>query len=207
MQVIAIDGPAASGKSSVAKLLAQELGWVHVNTGNHYRAVTWAVVTAGIDPQNAAAIADFVSTLDLKFVPQDKHIIVQVNGHTLTDAELTSEAVTKAVSVIARVQSVRHRLAAEQRALAQNTPVVMEGRDIGTVVFPDTPNNFYIDASPAVRRQRREAQGIIDNVEERDKNDRAELEAHTEKPGVIVIDSSHITIPQVVERVRAALRL
>lgn len=208
MQVIAIDGPAASGKSSVAKRIARDLGWLHVNTGNHYRTITWAVLDAGIDVHDTAAVAACAQSLPLTFAVEDGHVIIQVNGRTLTDEELTSAPVAGAVSLVAQVREVRERLVNEQRALAQRGPLVMEGRDIGSVVFPDTPNKFYIDARPEVRNARRRQQGLEDNLVARDKMDSERANAPLVEAGDAQrIDSSDLTIDEVVAQVKSVLKL
>jgi cytidylate kinase len=208
MQVIAIDGPAASGKSSVAKRIARDLGWLHVNTGNHYRTITWAVLDAGIDVRDTVAVAACAQSLPLTFAVEDGHVIIQVNGRTLTDEELTSAPVAGAVSLVAQVREVRERLVNEQRALAQRGPLVMEGRDIGSVVFPDTPNKFYIDARPEVRNARRRQQGLEDNLVARDKMDSERANAPLVEAGDAQrIDSSDLTIDEVVAQVKAVLKL
>jgi CMP/dCMP kinase len=207
MQVIAIDGPAASGKSSVARRLAAQLGYLHVNTGNHYRAVTLAVLHANVDPQDADAVAAQVPALDLAFVETSGTIEIRVNGASLADADLTSPAVTAAVSHVASVPAVRTRLVQEQRALSALGPLVMEGRDIGSVVFPDSPNKFYIDASEEVRAARRASQGLTDSLAERDKLDSTRKTAPLVlAEGAHRIDSSEMTLDQVVATVTALLK-
>ena len=154
-QIIAMDGPAASGKSSVARRVAASLGWLYVNTGNMFRAVTWAVLNRGIDPHDPQAVAAIGDDLKLEFVTAEGRIDMLTEGRALRDAELNSQEVNNAVSLIAQVPEVRTRLVNEQRSLANRGPLVMEGRDIGSVVFSDTPHKFYIDASEEVRSARR----------------------------------------------------
>jgi cytidylate kinase len=203
MKVIAIDGPAASGKSSVARRVAKELGWLYVNTGNMYRAVTWAVLNAGFELKETEAIAAYADSVKLEFVTDEqKHIHMLTNGRALTDAELNTQAVNAAVSIIAQVPEVRTRLVNEQRALASQGPLVMEGRDIGSIVFPDSPHKFYIDASEAVRAARRKDQGLNDAVGLRDKLDSTRKTAPLIVPeGALRIDSSDMTLEQVVAAV------
>src|SRR3954469_11153368 len=169
-RVIAMDGPAASGKSSVAREVASRLGWAFVNTGNTYRAATWLVLQSGIDPGDADAVLRVVSEADLTCTLEDGRSVVRVNGENIED-KLNSEAVNGAVSLVARVPQVRDKLVALQRALGRAHPVVMEGRDIGTVVFPDALAKFYIDAHEDVRAKRRGLQGHSDSVGERDRID------------------------------------
>lgn len=206
--VITIDGPAASGKSSIARLVAQRLGFTYVNTGNMYRAVTWAVLQAGVDPQDAEAVRSATSSILIESPVVDGQTQVCIAGHSLTDADLNSDPVNRAVSFIARLNEVRERLVAEQRVLVLLGPLVMEGRDIGSVVFPHSPHKIYIDASEEVRASRRGAQGHADQIAERDRLDKQRKNSPLIVPaGATVIDNSHITLDQAVEQVIAALKL
>ena len=206
--VITIDGPAASGKSSIARLVAQRLGSIYVNTGNMYRAMTWAVLQAGVDPHNADAVRAAAAAIHIASPVLEGKTQVQVAGHVLTDAELNSDAVNKAVSLIARVPEVRERLVADQRALSALGPLVMEGRDIGSVVFPDSPHKIYVDASEEVRASRRASQGHADQVLERDRLDKQRKTSPLVIPdGATVIDNSHITLEEAVTQVLTALKL
>ena len=206
--VITIDGPAASGKSSIARLVAQRLGRTYVNTGNMYRAMTWAVLQAGIDPSDAEAVRAAAAEIVFESPVVDGKTEVCVSGRTPTDAELNSDPVNRAVSLIASVAEVRDRLVAEQRALAKLGPLVMEGRDIGSVVFPESPYKIYVDASEEVRASRRGAQGRADQIAERDRIDKQRKNSPLVVPtGASVIDNSHITLDQAVDQVIAALQL
>jgi len=206
--VITIDGPAASGKSSIARLVAQRLGRTYVNTGNMYRAMTWAVLQTGVEPQDAEAVRSAAAGIAIESPIVEGKTQVCISGRMLTDAELNSDPVNRAVSFIARVNEVRDRLVADQRALATLGPLVMEGRDIGSVVFPDSPHKIYIDASEDVRASRRGAQGHADQIAERDRIDKQRKNSPLIIPqGAVVIDNSHITLDQAVDQVIAALQL
>jgi cytidylate kinase len=206
--VITIDGPAASGKSSIARRVAQHLGFTYVNTGNMYRAMTWAVLEAGVDPQDAEAIRAAAAGITLESPVVEGKTQVCVSGSTLGDDELNSDPVNRAVSLVARVPEVRERLVADQRALIALGPLVMEGRDIGSVVFPDSQHKIYIDATEEVRASRRSAQGHADQVAERDRIDKQRTTSPLIVPqGAIVIDNSHITLDEAVGQVLAALHL
>lgn len=206
--MITIDGPAASGKSSIARLVAERLGRIYVNTGNMYRAMTWAVLEAGVDPRDADAVRAAAAGIVIESPVVEGKTKVMISGRTPTDAELNSDPVNRAVSLIARVDEVRDRLVADQRALACIGPLVMEGRDIGSVVFPDSPHKIYVDASEEVRASRRGAQGLSDQIAERDRIDKQRKNSPLVIPaGAIVIDNSHITLDQAVELVIAGLKL
>ena len=204
-RVITVDGPSASGKSSVARDVAQRLGWIHVNTGNMYRAATWAVLEAGVSPQDATAVLQAVSRAKIENKVTQGHSVVTVNGREL-DNELNSEAINNAVSFVARIPEVRDQLVAMQRELGHEFPVVMEGRDIGTVVFPEARCKFYIDADEEVRNQRRAKQGLTDSLKKRDLIDSTRKTAPLRPaPDAVVIDSSHLSQQDVVERVMEVL--
>ena len=194
--VIAIDGPAASGKSSVASRVAARLGYAFVNTGAMYRAAAWAVVDGGVDPTDSGAVVAAAGAVGLGF--EEGRSFVRC-GERRLEAELVLEAVNGMVSKVAAHPGVRERLVAMQREAARGRDVVMEGRDIGSVVFPDTPYKLYIDASEEVRQSRREKQGIVDSVASRDRQD----SARKASPLVVasdarVIDSSEMTLEEVV---------
>lgn len=204
--VITMDGPAASGKSSVARLVAQQLGYTYVNTGNMYRAMTWAVLQAGADPADAEAVRAASAAVRIESPVADGQTQVAVNGRLLDVEDLNSDPVNRAVSLVARVPEVRARLVDDQRALTALGPLVMEGRDIGSVVFPDSPLKFYIDASEEVRAARRRAQGHTDQVAERDRLDSTRKTSPLVIPaGAAVIDNSHLTLAQAVDAVLAVL--
>jgi cytidylate kinase len=205
-RVIAIDGPAASGKSSVARELARRLGFVYVNSGAMYRAVTWIVLERGIDPADKDQIATLItgSRLDGKFVDGEFHLLID-------DVDLTQhlhdDRVNAAVSRVSTVPEVRKLLVQRMRDYGTNHDLVIEGRDIGSVVFPDTPCKFYIDASPEVRAQRRAAQGHRDEIAQRDRAD----SSRAASPLIIakdaeVIDSSRMSIDAVVDEIISRLR-
>lgn len=204
-QVIAIDGPAASGKSSVAREVAARLGWVYVNTGNMYRAATWAVAQSGADVGDESAVLRAFTSVEVQCAVEQGRSVIRVGGRDV-EGELNSEAVNCAVSHVARVPQVREKLVAMQRQLGHAQPAVMEGRDIGTVVFPDALVKFYIDASEEVRARRRGLQGHTDSVRERDRLDTTRKTAPLmAAPDAIVIDSSDLTLAGVVDKVMEAL--
>ena len=205
--VITIDGPAASGKSSIARLVAQRLGYTYVNTGNMYRAMTWAVLQAGANPEDAASVRSAADTAVVDSPVVDGQTHVSVNGQILTADDLNGDLVNRAVSLIAQVPELRIRLVEDQRSLVRLGPLVMEGRDIGSVVFPESPLKFYIDASEGVRAARRQAQGHTDQVAERDRLDSTRKTSPLVIPeGAAVIDNSHLTLDEAVASVLDLLR-
>lgn len=205
--VIAIDGPAASGKSSVARALAKRLGYVYVNTGAMYRAVTWLVVEAGLNPSDTEAVVALLARSRVECGVEAMGSVMRIHGVDPGEA-LLSEAVNGAVSRVATIPEVRRRLVDLQREYAKGANCVMEGRDIGSAVFPETPYKFYIDASPEVRAQRRAKQGLLDSIAQRDQIDSSRRmsplliaeDAH-------VIDSSHLTVDGVVGEIVGRLKL
>ena len=171
-RAIAIDGPAASGKSSVAKVLSERLNLIMVNSGAMYRAMSWKILSLGIDPTDTEAIIAVLPKIDLQCgVDSSGHLsTVGFDGMVLGD-ELRTEEVNNAVSSVAKIPELRQILLAKQRSYLETSDVVMEGRDIGTVVFADTPYKFFFNASEKIRQARREAEGITDSVAARDKQD------------------------------------
>lgn len=205
--IIAIDGPAASGKSTVAKRVAAALGIVFVNSGAMYRAFTWWVLQNGIDPHDLPAVLELLARTEFNCGEEDGVGTIGVGGVPMTREELASTAVNAAVSPIAAIPEVRERLVSEQRRYASARGVAMEGRDIGSVVFPETPYKFYIDASPEVREARRRAEGIDDSIAKRDRIDSSRKVSPLVVSGdALVVDSSHLTAEEVVAAVLAAIR-
>ncbi len=207
--VIAIDGPAASGKSTVARALAQRLGFAYVNSGEFYRAATWFVLERGVEPKDASAVAVALAKTTVVCGLRDGQSFIEFNGVN-PQPFLFAERINAHVSAVAVVPSVRSLLTARLREFAVGRDVVMEGRDIGSAVFPRTPYKFYIDASLEVRAQRRAAQvgAGQDNLAARDHTD----STRRTSPLVIaedahVLDSSRLTIDGVVGEIIGRLKL
>ena len=205
-RVIAIDGPAASGKSSVARQLARRLGFVYVNSGAMYRAVTWSVLNSGIDPSDRPRIAELIATLSLSGVLRDREFHLLIDNVDLT-GHLHEDRVNSEVSRVSIVPEVRNVLGARMRDYAGKDDLVVEGRDIGSVVFSATSYKFYIDASPEVRAQRRAAQGHRDEIARRDQAD----SSRSASPLIVakdaeVVDTSHLTVHEVVDEIVKRLR-
>lgn len=204
--VIAIDGPAASGKSSVARALARKLRFVYVNTGAMYRAVTWLAIARGAAVSDAAQVAQVLASAAIECGVSEGESTILLDGLDPA-AHLVSEGVNAGVSAIASLPEVRRLLVEKQRLFAREHDVVMEGRDIGSAVFPETPYKFYIDASPDVRAQRRARQGLQDSISARDKVD----STRRTSPLIIaedahVIDSSNLTVEGVVGEIFGRLK-
>ena len=205
--VIAIDGPAASGKSSVARALARRLGFVYVNTGAMYRALTWLAVSKGVPTADAGRVHQLLHFTSIVCSVTDGQSTILLDGLD-PEPHLVSDEVNANVSAIATIPEVRRVLVAKQRAYARDHNIVMEGRDIGSAVFPETPYKFYVDASPEVRARRRAAQGLTDSVATRDKVD----STRRTSPLIIaedahVIDSSNLTVDGVAGEIVGRLKL
>jgi cytidylate kinase len=152
--VIAIDGPVGAGKSTAARRVAEVLGYIYIDSGAMYRALGWKAVQADVDLQDPTRLAELAAATDIRVTAGRSGPRVLVDGEDVTDA-LRTPAMDRASSLVSVVPEVRRRLVAIQRALAKEGGVVMDGRDIGTVVFPGADVKFYLDADPAVRAARR----------------------------------------------------
>jgi cytidylate kinase len=208
--VIDIDGPAAAGKSTTAKLVAQQLGYLHIDTGAMYRAVTKKVLKSGISSSDVEAIGGMMKSTHVELRRGNGAVRVFLDNEDVTENIRTAE-VTQAVSAVSAIRQVREAMVREQRRMADGQGIVLEGRDIGTVVFPDADLKVFMVASIEARAQRRrkelEAQGInvdIDvlrkDIEERDRLDSTRFESPL-KPAAdaIELDTSNLMIEQQVE--------
>jgi cytidylate kinase len=198
--VIAIDGPAASGKSTVARQIAEHLGYTYVNTGAMYRAVTWWLLEKGVDTSDAAAVEKAVRQARVECRIEKGETIFRLDGVDpmphVRDARVNDK-----VSQVASVPYVREVLVSKQQSLAGHADLVMEGRDIGTVVFPKAHSKFFIDADPVVRAKRRQGQGEADVIAKRDKIDSSRKTSPlTRAADAYLIDSSTLSIEEVVSR-------
>ncbi|MBT8036880.1 MAG: (d)CMP kinase [Verrucomicrobiae bacterium] len=196
---IAIDGPAASGKSTVARRLAQRLGLIMINTGAMYRAIAWTTIQKHVDAADARAVIAMLGGVEITCGVNDGGSTILIDGVDPGDA-LREDPVNARVSKVAAIPEVRDLLVAKQRDYLALGSLVMEGRDIGSVVFPDTPYKIYIDASEEVRLARRSAEGLADVVSQRDAEDsKRKTSPLIVADGATVIDSSDMDIDQVVE--------
>lgn len=209
---IAIDGPAGAGKSSISKVVANELGYLYIDTGAMYRGVTWAVLDSNVDVKNQKDVEALLPSLDLTLEPTASACKVFVKGQDVTDL-IRQQQINENVSTIASYKGVREYLVERQQAMAAVGGVILDGRDIGSVVLPDAELKIYLTASVDARAKRRwlEVQGtsneqpledIKKNVESRDEMDKN----RDESPLVcvedaIVVDSSNMTFEETVEHI------
>ena len=216
-KVIAIDGPSGAGKSSVSRIVGERLGFLHVDSGALYRIMTWQCLENGVDTSDPAAVAAFAATVEVTCRPEDGKIAYYVKGEKPGNRIRTPE-INAHASPVATVKEVRDRITAILRGLTAQGDLVVEGRDITTAVFPDTPARFYLTASAEARARRRQKEeiekGIANQSEEavkasllaRDAIDSTRKYAPLRKAdGVLEIDSSDLTLEQVVETVLSAL--
>ena len=205
--VIAIDGPAASGKSSVASKISEKIGYLHVNSGLMYRAFTWSVLRSGIDLNDSVSVIQHLNSVSLNCGQSNGISTLTVDGVD-PGAELKAAKINENVSLIAAIEEVRKILVSKQRDYLKIADIVMEGRDIGSVVFPETPYKFYIDASAEVRAQRRMAEGGSDDLERRDRIDATRKVSPLRIPDdACVIDTSKMDLNQVVTEVLNQLKV
>lgn len=206
--IIAIDGPSGAGKGTVARRLSQALGYRHIDTGAMYRAVGWKAAHDRVAFDDEAALADIARRADIVV----EGGVVSIDGHDVTTAIRTAE-IDKAATAVARLGKVREALVARQRKIGSAGGVVMEGRDIGTVVFPNADVKIYLDASAEERARRRAADpshsggeaGLADvqsAIVARDKSDSTRLVAPLSMaPDAIYLDTTGMPIAEVVDRV------
>lgn len=210
--VVALDGPAGAGKSSVARRVAELAGFAWLNSGSFYRAVTWAVLAGGADPADREAVARTARAVSLSL---DGEGGVTVDGRPV-EMLLRSDAVDDWVAQHSAIPEVRAAVNRRLRAIAASRDVVVDGRDIATVVFPEAEVKVYLDADVATRARRRHAQGtsrmslgeIERAIAERDRFDLAKAEAPLAvAPGALRLDTSHLTIEEVCEKVLDAIHV
>jgi len=196
---IAIDGPAASGKSTLARALAERLGLVMVNSGAMYRAVTWKILREEIDPADTESVVRLLGEMDIHCGQDGCISTIRIDGADPTPF-LREPEINANVSTVSAIPQVRDRLVALQRDYLKRPHVVMEGRDIGSVVFPEPPFKIYIDADPAVRDERRSVDGEVDSVSRRDAADSSRKTAPLKvADGAAKLDTSDLTITGVID--------
>lgn len=201
MIIITIDGPAASGKSSAGRAIAKKLGFFFVSSGAYYRALAWAAAQEQLDFSEEKKFATWLASLKLESKALEGEIHLFLNDIDLTP-HLSEAAVTALVSRLAALPAVRTFVLDKLRSLAEAHSIVMEGRDIGSVVFPNARFKFYLDASLEERIRRRQQEGIRDGIAERDKQDSSRSLAPLAIPqGAVVIDNTHLSVEEVAEKI------
>ena len=201
MTVVAVDGPSASGKSTISRMLAQRLGFIYVDSGAMYRTVTWKALEERLDASNTGQVVALLHRTKITFEIVNREARMLMDGFYPGNA-IREPRVAEKVSLVAAMPEVRRVLVEQQRSLAKSGSLVMEGRDIGSVVFPDTPHKFYIDASATERAKRRQqdfaamqiaasTEGVARALAQRDKLDSSRATSPLQiAPGATVVDNS-----------------
>ena len=212
--VIAIDGPAGSGKSTVAKIVAEKLRFRYIDTGSMYRAIAWKSLLKNVDLSNEEMVAKIAHNVEIDLVPEEDGQSVFVDGENATN-QLKQEKISRAAAVVAAQPMIRKIMTKKQRELGNREDVVMDGRDIGTVVFPQAEKKFFLDAEPKERGRRRfdelktknqeanlDLATIIEQVKQRDHEDRTrKIAPLRQADDAISIDTTHLDISQVVDQI------
>ncbi|MEO6001816.1 MAG: (d)CMP kinase [Opitutus sp.] len=207
--IVAIDGGAASGKSSSSRTLSERFNLLHVDTGSFYRALTAELLRRGVQAMDLPAVNAALRAIKLSTRVTGRSAEMEIDGRVVPDAEIRTPAVNGAVATFAAIPAVRSALLEYQRSQADTgrrhhfRGLVMEGRDIGSKIFPDADLRFFLFADPAERERRRHQQGLQDQVAKRDTLDGQRLRESLQ--GATVIDSTYMTLDQVVEEMSAAI--
>jgi cytidylate kinase len=208
-KVVAIDGPAGAGKSTIARMVSQQLHFRYVDTGAMYRAITWKALENGVSFNSPDALTELARTTKLRFRVIDGATHLTVDGEDV-GGRIRTQRVAKKVNTLAAVKGVRRILRQRQREMGRQGGIVMEGRDIGTAVFPDARFKFYLDASPAERARRRfnelkakgrrvSLQAILESIRHRDYKDKTRgISPLKVAPGAVVVDSTAMSQHEVV---------
>ena len=215
--VVAIDGPSASGKSTVSKQVAEKLSFVYVDSGALYRGVTWKAVRAGIDVSKAEDVVRLTESFELEFFVEKGSVAFTIDGENPGD-QLRSEPVRECVADVAVISEVRKFIVDRLREMVRFGHITMEGRDIGSVVFPDTPFKFYLDADPEERARRRheeiirmegasDVDEVLNSLTRRDQKDTNRETAPLQIAlGARVINSTSMSIEEVTGLIVDAIR-
>ncbi len=210
--VVAIDGPAGAGKSTVAHIVAKELEFQYLDTGAMYRAVTWWAIHSNIDLDNPQVVVEYTRKIDLKLTPTDNGLKIEVGGKDISQ-EIRTPEITRIIYKLDENPGVREHLVYLQRLFAMKYPTVAEGRDMGTVVFPKAKCKFYMDALPEVRAKRRQKEleqrnifipieQLLGEIIERDKrNMEREHSPLCKADDAILIDTSFLSIEEVSKKI------
>lgn len=214
--IVAVDGPAGSGKGTVTKKIEEELGFLNLDTGATYRCVALQTLKKGLTLNNEEEIIEIVNNIDIKIDNTGDKDIILLNGEDVSK-EIRTKEVTSIVSQISSIIPVREKMVEVQRNLAKGKNVIVEGRDIGTVVFPNADVKIYLDASEEIRAKRRYEENVqngidmtyeevLENVKMRDYNDmNKKFGALKKADDAIIIDSSNLTIEEVVEKIKSII--
>lgn len=215
---VAIDGPASSGKSTVAKIIAKRFGYVYCDTGAMYRSVTWAALENGIDVSDTKQVIDLARRIKITFEPGQPDQRVFVDGHEVTK-DIRTEKIAANVSAVAAIPEVRAQMVEQQRQIAQAGGIVMDGRDIGTTVLPDAQVKVFLVASAHERARRRyeenlqkglATQSLVEleaAIKLRDQKDSTrKVSPLTQAKDAILIDTTSLTIDQVVDEISALIK-
>lgn len=215
--IVAVDGPSASGKSTVSRRTAQAMGFIYVDSGALYRGITWKCVKEGIDVKDSQAVTNLLIRMNMELVLKDGAVGYLIDGED-PGQEIRAEPVRERVADIAAQQSVRVYIVEKLRMMTKFGSLVMEGRDIGTVVFPDTPFKYYLDADPEERARRRAAEikvqegtedvgAVLSSLRRRDQKDSSRATAPLQIAlGAKIINSTGMTVEQVVDTIVADLK-
>ena len=210
--IVAIDGGAASGKSSTSRALSERFNFLHVDTGSYYRAITAELLRRGLRIDQIDAVKSALPSITIGTQVDGRTARMQIGGRVVPESEVRGPEVTAAVSHFAAIPEVRTTLLAYQRGQADVAQahgfrgMVMEGRDIGSVIFPNADLRFFLHADPVARAKRRELEGRADAVAERDRLDASRTTAPLKIPeGATDIDSTFLNLEQVVEKIAAAI--
>ena len=212
--IIAIDGPAGSGKSTIAKIVAEKLHFRYIDTGSMYRSVAWKSLQKKVTLGDEDAVANIARETKIELVPGENGQSVFIDGENIT-SQLKEETISRGAAIVAAQPIIREIMTAKQRELGKQGQVVMDGRDIGTVVFPQADKKFFMDADPEERGRRRftelkdkkqianaDLATIIEQVKQRDQEDRnREIAPLKQAEDAILIDTTHLSIDQVVEQI------
>lgn len=207
VMVVAVDGPAASGKSTVSRSAAKMLGFNYVDTGAMYRSITWKALEEGLDVEDTIAVMAMMHRIKISFELVEKRVRMLIDDLYPGNA-MREPRVTEKVSAIAAIPEVRQVLVQHQRSLTRFGNLVMEGRDIGTVVFPDTPYKFYLEANPEIRALRRKRdleamkipatqEGVAESIQRRDRKDSGRSVSPLQIAlGATVVENSKLTVDE-----------
>lgn len=209
--IVAIDGPAGAGKSTIARRIAELAGFTYIDTGAMYRSVALWAIRSGVGLTDMHKLEELAKAAQLTFLDGGRGI--QLNGENIT-SEIRSPEVSASASKVAAIGAVRRALVDKQREIAANNSVVMEGRDIGTVVFPEAQVKIFLDADPMVRAERRvkdlgtgDTAQVAKDIAERDERDRCRPDSPmVQAPDAVYLDSSRLTVEEVEQEILKLIR-